>query len=70
MTICGIRPCDEFKEGLRCLNGTVMKFVKAEKTIRLLSMTSSHDELFRIIDRIDFEKGRSCVNATFVVKKY
>lgn len=70
MIIRGLRPCDEFKKGLHCLNGTAMKLENLEKSIQLLTMTSGHNEFFRIIDTIYFQKGRSCVNATFALKKY
>lgn len=70
ITISGLQPCDKIKQGLRCLNGTVMKFRDSEKTIRLMTMTSKHDDRFRIVDIVYFEQGQSCVDATFVMKKY
>lgn len=70
MTINGVRTCDHFKLGIQCSNGTIMKFQGSEKTIKLIAMTTRQNEKFRLVDTIYFEKGRTCVNATFIVKKY
>lgn len=66
----GMRPCDQAKLGMQCSNGTKLPFRDSEKTLRLLTMTTKQNDIFNVIDYINFENGRNCVNATFIMKKY
>lgn len=66
----GLRPCDEQKVGISCRNSTIFKLENGEKIFKLLMMASSAGEVYRVIDKVIFEGGRSsCLEIKTVVMK-
>lgn len=71
-TIRGVFTCNDLKAGVHCYNSTTtVNFKKIGRIIKLLSMTTTDGENYRVIDKIGFQNGGtgSCVEARFVTKK-
>lgn len=65
-----LRVCNDFKKGIRCYNGTALKYEKSKKTLSIFSLTAKTGDIFRIVDNFTFQNGKkSCVEAHFVANK-
>lgn len=66
----GLRDCDEMRAGVRCVNGTFLKFTGARRLVQMVSHLARVGDKFGSSTNIYFEGGKkSCMNFSFVAKK-
>lgn len=63
MVLNGLRLCNEQKSGVQCRNSTIFKYDESGgKTLKMLMMTATAGDVYRMKDTVIFEKGQSCVD--------
>lgn len=71
MKVNGLRDCTEIRLGVRCLNATLMKFNSTRRMISMVSHLAKVGDRLGFSSNIYFQGGRrSCMNFSFVVKKW
>lgn len=64
----GVRDCDDTRIGVRCYNGTLMKYKSSVRLLQMISHIVGRGDRVDAVDNIAYENGKkSCVKVAFVV---